>query len=63
MTEDKFEEAIESFVTWSWQTEVIVSCVIAVILMVGRDDGMGVDELLSYLKDTLPNNVYNIAMS
>lgn len=34
MTEDKFEKAIEDFFTWSWQTEVIVSCVIALILLV-----------------------------
>lgn len=34
MTEDKFEKAIEDFFTWSWQTEVIVSCFIAVILFI-----------------------------
>lgn len=34
MTEDKFEKAVEDFITWSWQTEIIVSCVITLILLV-----------------------------
>lgn len=34
MSEDKFEKAIEDFFTWSWQTEIIVSCIFTVLLLI-----------------------------
>lgn len=34
MTEDKFEQAIENFFNWSWQTELIVCGISAFILIV-----------------------------
>jgi hypothetical protein len=33
MTEEKFEQAIENFFTWSWQVELIVSGICAAALL------------------------------
>jgi len=34
MTEDKFEQSIETFFDWSWQTEFIVSSIFVLLFII-----------------------------